>query len=148
MYKIFNSSDAKSETMKNSFSKKNLLYNLRENLDNKKKNKNNNNLNNNKYHNENYEKNVVDSKNMSNKGTLNQMKTEVKNESNIPTIKSKFSWAKYIFYICTFKAKSFNFSFYENLRNQIISEKNMIQNHLNKLLKVKNIENISIFKNE
>ena len=146
MYKICNNLDAKSETMKNIFSK-NLLSKLKYNLDNKKSNKKSINLINNKHNKKNYEKDIIDTKNMSNKDTLNQLKTEIKSENHFPSIKSKFSLVKYIFYICTFKTKSFNFGFYENLRNQIISEENIIQNHLNvyKLLKANNIENINIF---
>ena len=79
---------------------------------------------------------------MSNKESLKVLETKNNEEIIKPLTKQNFSWFNYIFYIIP-GCKNPKISYYENFRKEIISEENIIQNHINifKLLKVCNIEN-------
>jgi len=145
--KISNNKNARSETLNNCYQKKNEEFNLNKKLDkNLKKNNNNNfitqNNNEDEIYNENKsnsiqssEKNIVECKSMSLKFSSNDLITEARDEKNKPITKQNFTWCNYIYYsfILLFCCKSINpkINFYENFRRQIISEENMIQNHLN-----------------
>ena len=98
----------------------------------------------------NTEKNNIDSKSMS--LSLSQhikvSKTKNNKEEGIkPITKQNFTWFNYLFYILTFELKNPKISYYENFRKEVISEENIIQNHLNifKLLRACKIENLDPF---
>ena len=98
----------------------------------------------------NTEKNNIDSKSMS--LSLSQhikvSKTKNNKEEGIkPITKQNFTWFNYLFYILTFELKNPKISYYENFRKEVISEENIIQNHINifKLLRACKIENLDPF---
>ena len=81
------------------------------------------------------------------KNTINKFVTE-KGEEHIKIEKQNFSWFAYMkFFICCGR-NSPKIQYYEELRNEIISEENILQYHLDiyKLLKACNIERISLFR--
>jgi len=92
-----------------------------------------------------YKNNLNDSNLENYKRTFTQLKTE-RNEINDDTnkiIKRKnISFLGYIFYLICFKTNNPKISYLEKFRTQVISEENIIQNHLDiyKLLKFCNIE--------
>jgi len=92
-----------------------------------------------------YKNNINDSNLENYKRTFTQLKTE-RNEINDDTnkiIKRKnISLLGYIFYLICFKTNNPKISYLEKFRTQVISEENIIQNHLDiyKLLKFCNIE--------
>jgi hypothetical protein len=81
------------------------------------------------------------------KNTINKFVTE-KGEEHIKIEKQNFSWFAYLkFFICCGR-NSPKIQYYEEFRNEIISEENILQYHLDiyKLLKACNIERISLFR--
>ena len=84
------------------------------------------------------------------KRTFSQLKTE-RNENNEDTNKiikrKKFSIFEYIFYLMCLKTGNSRILYLEKFRTQVISEENIIQNHLDiyKLLKFCNIERHNLF---
>ena len=92
---------------------------------------------------------ISDSKSMSESiKDSNELETEKKQEKYKPILKQNFTWCNYFYFLLTCKSGNPKISYYENFRTQIISEENIIQNHLNifKLLKVCKIDNIDPFK--
>ena len=150
----FNNIDAKSEPFKKQYFKNNNKLDINRNVTNKIVN--NNNISNNKYSiiynskNGNSNKNLINNNsiNKSIKESINALETKNKEEKYKPITKQNFTWFNYLFYVITCKLKNPKINYYENFRTQIISEENMIQNHLNifKLMKACNIENIDPFK--
>jgi hypothetical protein len=119
------------------------------NIYQKDNNYNNNNRNDNK--NEKRDKqSIIDSKSMnfSIKDSVHELETEIKEEKYKPIVKQNFTWPNYFCYLLTCKTRNQKISYYESFRTQIISEENMIQNHINiyKLLKSCEIDNIDPFK--
>ena len=92
-------------------------------------------------------KNLIESKSNSFKKSLNEIDTDVKGLKYKNLTKQNFTWIKYMIYIIFCKSNNPKINFYETFRTQIISEENMIQNHLNiyKLLKKNNIKNLNPF---
>ena len=79
---------------------------------------------------------------MNNKNTNNKFVTEKNEEEKKPKGKKTFNWFTYIkFLICCGKSSP-KLAYYEDFRNEIISEENMLQYHIDiyKLLKACNIE--------
>ena len=150
----FNNIDAKSEPFKKQYFKNNNKLDINRNVTNKIVN--NNNISNNKYSiiynskNDNSNKNLINNNsiNKSIKESINALETKNKEEKYKPITKQNFTWFNYLFYVITCKLKNPKINYYENFRTQIISEENMIQNHLNifKLMKACNLENIDPFK--
>jgi hypothetical protein len=152
--------DSKSESCKNNeFKKSDMLYlsDISKNKNKiKYKNKINNNIqqnvnvnkNNNHYINSNNSNNNkdnskrIDSKNITIKGTLNELETEVFEDKLKNIVKQNLSWINYIFYFLNCKNRNAKLLFYENFRTHLISEENIVQNHLNvyKLLKIAPLE--------
>ena len=161
--KISNNKNARSETSNNCYPKRKGEFNLNKNLENKNLKKNDNNFitqfnNEDDIYNENkensaqsLEKNIVECKSMGFKYSSNDLITEARDDKNKPITKQNFTWFNYIYYSSTlfFCWKSINpkIYFYENFRRQIISEENMIQNHLNiyKLIKYCKLEHFDPF---
>ena len=148
--------DAKSEPFKHLNFRNANEFNLSRNLEKKQTNnciipmnifkEENNNIKN-----ENIDKKIIsDSKNISMtiKDSIHELETEIKQEENKPIKKQNFSFFNYIFYILTCKKINPKIKYYENFRRQIISEENIIQNHINifKLLSECNIDNVDPFK--
>ena len=147
--------DSKSESCKNNeFKKSDMLYlsDISKNK-NKYKNKTNNsiqqnvNINkiNNHYINSNNNKDNskrIDSKNITIKGTMNELNTEVLEDKIKNIVKQNLSWINYIFYFFYCKNRNSKLLFYENFRTHLISEENIVENHLNvyKLLKIAPLE--------
>ena len=145
--KISNNRNARSEILNDSYQKRKEEFNSNKNLENKNSIKINNNFitqfnNENDIYNDNKEdlaqsseKKIEDSKSMSFKYSSNDLITEARDNKNKPIKKQNFKWYNYIYYSLTlsFCWKSINpkIHFYVNFRRQIISEENMIQNHLN-----------------
>jgi hypothetical protein len=144
--KISNNRNARSETLNDYYQNRKEELNLNKKLEDKNLEKiNNNNAqfnNKNNIYNDNKdnlaqssEKNFEDSKSMSFKYSSNDLITEVRDNKNKPIKKQNFTWFNFIYYYFTssFCWKNINpkINFYENFRRQIISEENMIQNHLN-----------------
>ena len=159
MYKIKNNYiDSKSESCKNNEFKKSDMLFLSDISKNKNKNKyksktNNNiqqnvnvNKNNNHYINSNNSNSNnnkdnskrIDSKNLTIKGTMNELETEILDDKLKNIVKQNLSWINYIFYFFYCKSRNEKLLFYENFRTHLISEENIVQNHLNvyKLLKI------------
>ncbi len=99
----------------------------------------------------NTEKNNIDSKSMS--LSLSQhikvSKTKNNKEEGIkPITKQNFTWFNYLFYILTFELKNPKISYYENFRKEVISEENIIQNHINifklRACKIENLDPFSV----
>ena len=83
------------------------------------------------------------------KNTINKFITE-KCEEHLKIEKQNFSWFAYMkFFICCGR-NSPKIQYYEEFRNEIISEENILQYHLDiyKLLKACNIERISLFRHK
>ena len=82
---------------------------------------------------------------MNKQSSTNGLTTEKKDDDNKPLEKQKFSYFAYIKYIICCGKNNPKISYYEEFRNEIISEENMVQYHLDiyKLLKACNIENKS-----
>ena len=156
-----NNKDAKSEPFKNLNFKNNNEMNISKYFKKKKTNNyilpiniykrndsNNNVSNDNK--NENTDKQMIsDSKSMSESiKDSNELETEKKQVKYKPILKQNFTWCNYFYFLLTCKSGNPKISYYENFRTQIISEENIIQNHLNifKLMKVCKIDNIDPFK--
>ena len=76
--------------------------------------------------------------------TNNGLSTEKKEDEKKPNVRS-FSYFAYIKYIICCGKNNPKISYYEEFRNELISEENMVQYHLDiyKLLKANNIENKS-----
>ena len=164
--KISKKKNARSETSNDCYQKRKEEFNLNKNLENKNLKKINNNFNtqfNNEdevYNNNKINsslssvKNIVNCKSMSFKFSSNDLITEARDDKNMPITKQNFTWFNYIYYsfILSFCWKSINpkIYFYENFRRQIISEENMIQNHLNiyKLIKHCKLEYFDPFSNK
>jgi hypothetical protein len=151
-----NNVDAKSEPFKTLNFVKNTEENLCKNYQRKKTQniilpinifkRGNNNLSNNK----NMDKKIInDSKsmNMSVKESINELETN-KDDKYKSLTKQYFSWISYLFYLLSCKTNNQKINYYEKFRTQIISEENMIQNHINiyKLLEFCKIDNIDPFK--
>ena len=70
-------------------------------------------------------------------------------EEELPIKRHNFNWFKYIWYLISCKTSNNSISFWENIRNSLISEENIIQNYLDiyHLLKVNGIEKKDIFNN-
>ena len=145
--------DSKSENLNNAYFKKSQEINL-------SKKKTSKNINNNiiiskKFENfheiDNSDKNDIDSKSMSfninNKESMIKIEAKNKNEECKPIIKQNFSWYSYIFYKFTCKLTNPKIRYYETFRNEVISEENIIQNHINifKLLNFCKLENLDPF---
>jgi hypothetical protein len=161
--KISKNKNARSETLNDGHQKRKVEFNLNKNLENKNLKKINNNFNtqfnneddiysNNKENSaQSSEKNIVNYKSMSFKFSSNDLITEARDNKNKPITKQNFTWCNYIYYsfVLLFCWKSINpkIYFYENFRRQIISEENMIQNHLNiyKLIKHCKLEHFDPF---
>ena len=161
--KISNNKNARSDSLNDCYQKRKEEFNLNKSLENKNLKKisnnfiarfnNENNIYN--YNNKNLvnssDKNIVDSKSMSFKYSSNDLITEARDNKNKPITKQNFSWLNYSYYsfILFICCKSINpkINFYENFRRQIISEENMIQNHLNiyKLIKYCKLEHFDPF---
>ena len=148
-----NNNDAKSEPFEKLYFKKNNKLDLSHYITNKVIN-NDNLLNDNnslKYNSkkENSNKIIINNDIISeiNKNSINELETKNKEEQYKPLKKQNFTWFNYLFYIITCKLKNPKINYYETFRVQIISEENMIQNHLNiyKLMKSCKIENIDPF---
>jgi hypothetical protein len=82
---------------------------------------------------------------MNKQSSTNGLTTEKKEDENQPLEKQKFNYFSYIKYMICCGKNNPKISYYEEFRNQIISEENMVQYHLDiyKLLKTCNIENKS-----
>ena len=76
-----------------------------------------------------------------NKNTINRFVTENK-EENKKIEKQKFSWFAYMKFIICCGRNSPKIQYYDDFRNEIISEENILQYHLDiyKLLKACNFE--------
>ena len=98
------------------------------------------------------EKNNSDYKSMSFKYSSNDLITEARDVKNKPITSQNFTWFDYNYYFFAFLfcCKNVNpkIYFYENFRRQVISEENMIQNHLNiyKLIKHCKLEHFDPFR--
>ena len=136
--KISNNLKARSETLKDCYQKRKEKFNLNKNL---QKISNNFITQFNIEEEQSSEKNIVDSINMTFKYSANDLITEARDKKNDPITKQNITWLNYTYYsfILSICCKSINpkIYFYENFRRQIISEENIIQNHLNiyKLIK-------------
>ena len=108
---------------------------------NKKSNNNNKALNNNENN-----KKIISSDSF-NKNSINLYAKDIKDEKFKRIRRQKFSYCIYIKYIISCKKNNRMISYYEDFRNVIISEENLLQNHLDiyQLLKVCNINTISPF---
>jgi hypothetical protein len=86
-----------------------------------------------------------DKKANNNKNTINKFVTE-KNEENLKLEKQNFSWFAYMKFIICCGKDSPKIQYYDDFRNEIISEENILQYHLDiyKLLKACNIERNSL----
>jgi len=117
----------------NESSQQNVNINADKNNSHYIKSNSNNNSNSNK---DNYKR--IDSKNITFKGTLNELETEILEDKLKNLAKQNFSWINYILHFFYCKSKNSKLLFYENFRTHLISEENIIQNHLNvyKLLKI------------
>jgi hypothetical protein len=82
---------------------------------------------------------------MNKQSSTNGLTTEKKEDENQPLEKQKFNYFSYIKYMICCGKNNPKISYYEDFRNQVISEENMVQYHLDiyKLLKTCNIENKS-----
>jgi hypothetical protein len=82
---------------------------------------------------------------MNKQSSTNGITTEKKEDENKPLEKQNFGYFTYIKYMICCGKNNPKISYYEEFRNQIISEENMVQYHLDiyKLLKTCNIENKS-----
>ena len=156
LIKSNNNVDAKSEPFKALNFIKNNDQNLCKNYQRKKTQniilpinifkRGNNNLSNNK----NMDKKIIhDSKsmNMSVKESMNELETN-KDDKYKNLTKQNFTWISYLFFLLSCKTSNQKINYYEKFRTQIISEENIIQNHINifKLLKFCKIDNIDPFK--
>ena len=105
-----------------------------------RRNNNNNNINIMPYRGRNDKKENIT------KNTINKFVTEKNEESKIIE-KQNFSWFAYMKFIICCRRNSPKMQYYEDFRNQIISEENILQYHLDiyRLLKACNIERISLF---
>ena len=142
--------DSKSEPFQNIYKKNNeinlsqkktdkklnnslLIKNFAENYNKEEKSKKNN--------------NVIDSNSfslsMSNKESMKALEIKNNEEMIKPLTKQNFSLFNYLFYSINCFYKNPKISYYENFRKEVISEENIIQNHINifKLLKFCKIEN-------
>ena len=86
-----------------------------------------------------------DKKANNNKNTINKFVTE-KNDENIKMEKQNFSWFAYMKFLICCGRNSPKIQYYDDFRNEIISEENILQYHLDiyKLLKACNIERNSV----
>ena len=148
--------DTKSEPFKLiDFKKKNKI-NLSNKMTNKSLNNNISNMNNNYYIiKNNSNKSDINSKNMSismssinNNESIKKFEKIDKEEKYKPITKQNFSWCNYFYYVLSCKSKNQKITYYQTFRKEVISEENLIQNHINifKLLKVCNIKNLDPFK--
>ena len=82
---------------------------------------------------------------MNKQSSTNGLTTEKKEDDNKPLEKQKFNYFSYIKYMICCGKNNPKISYYEEFRNEIISEENIVQYHLDiyKLLKACNIENKS-----
>jgi hypothetical protein len=82
---------------------------------------------------------------MNKQSSTNGLTTEKKEDENQPLEKQKFNYFSYIKYMICCGKNNPKISYYEEFRNEIISEENIVQYHLDiyKLLKACNIENKS-----
>ena len=71
------------------------------------------------------------------------------NDDNMSIKKKKFIWFKYIWYLISCETNDKNIRYYENIREIMISEENIIQNYLDiyQLLKLNGIPKKDIFNN-
>ena len=152
-FKKLNNIDSKSEPFYNIYFKKKQELDLNKKLTNK-------NLGNDSLYfsnsfgsskKDNLVKNSIDSKSMivsiNNKVSINKLKTKKMGENFKPLKKQNFSWFNYFSYMITCKLTNPKISYYEIFRKEVISEENIIQNHINifKLLKECKIENLDPF---
>ena len=93
---------------------------------------------------------IVDLEKINNKKTFYEIKEVDNGIINKPTKKQNFTWLNYICYLLSLKKNNSKISFFENFRAQIISEENLIQNHLDiyKLLKALKFEKINPFESK
>ena len=85
---------------------------------------------------------------LKNRDTSKVFETKVQEEEYKPLLKQNFTLYNYIFYLFACKLNNPKIKYYEIFRKEVISEENLIQNHINifKLLKVCKIENFNPFK--
>ena len=78
---------------------------------------------------------------MENKNSPSEMIDE--DDDYKPIEKQNFNWFNYLYYIILCRKNNPKMKYYEDFRAQIISEENLIQNHLNvyKIFKSFNLEN-------
>ena len=86
-----------------------------------------------------------DKKAINNKNTVNKFVTE-KNDESLKLEKQNFSWFAYMKFVICCGKDSPKIQYYDDFRNEIISEENILQYHLDiyKLLKACNIERNSL----
>ena len=88
-------------------------------------------------------KNLVNSNLESFKKAINELENGEKGKKFDNTIKkNNFSFTNYIFHLINYKHRNPSISYFEKFRTQMLSEENIIQNHLDiyKLLKKCNLE--------
>ena len=117
-------------------------------------------FNNNKipYRNKNYyktnnnilkEKNQINILKITHKSMRKTLEKKLQNdEGELPIKRHNFNWFKYIWYLICFKSNDNVIGYWENIRNSLISEENIIQNYLDiySLLKINGIEKKDVFK--
>ena len=146
-FKIINNREAKSEPLSNIYFKEKKEINI-----SKKKGAEKWNRIDNYKQREISIKNDVESKSfnlsLKNRDTSKVFETKVQEEEYKPLLKQNFTLYNYIFYLVACKLNNPKIKYYEIFRKEVISEENLIQNHINifKLLKVCKIENFNPFK--
>lgn len=143
--KIKNNEESKSDPIKNMlFAKKNQSYNDSNNSPILVDNDRIRTERGNKYIKKGLFKNKVIDSNIENfKKTFRESKAGKKDNDNDKNLEKRdFTLLNFIFYLISCKNGNLKISYFEKFRTQIISEENIIQNHLDiyKLLKVCNIE--------
>ena len=70
-----------------------------------------------------------------------------KDEEELPIKRHNFNWFKYIWYLICCESNDHMISYFQNIRNSLISEENIIQSYLDvyKLLKINGIQKRDIF---
>ena len=94
------------------------------------------------------EKNQIINIKISNKSLRKALENNhKKNEEDLHIKRHNFKWFKYIWYLICCKSNDKMIGYWENIRNCLISEENIIQNHLDiyHLLKINGIKKKDIF---
>ena len=94
------------------------------------------------------EKNQIINIKISNKSLRKALENNhKKNEEDLHIKRHNFKWFKYIWYLICCKSNDKMIGYWENIRNCLISEENIIQNHLDiyHLLKINSIKKKDIF---